>query len=113
MIGGMRLASELIRPSVVNFLDVMLRDQSGTMRVEEIAVAEGSTLDWEKAKEMDLHGRFDLLPLAIRKTDGEMRFNPRDDMVIARGDVLVVMGEVANAWEARESAGSNTPHRRV
>ena len=38
MIGGMRLASELIRPSVVSFLDMMLRDQSGTMRVEEIAV---------------------------------------------------------------------------
>ena len=39
MIGGLRLASELIRPGVVNFLDLMLRNQSGTLRVEEITVA--------------------------------------------------------------------------
>ncbi len=113
MIGGMRLASELIRPSVVNFLDVMLRDQSGTMRVEEILVAEGSTWIGKKLKELGMQIRFNLLPLAIRKMEGEMRFNPREDMVIAKGDVVVVMGEVANVWEARESAGSNTPHRRV
>ena len=113
MIGGMRLASELIRPSVVSFLDVMLRDQSGTMRVEEIAVAEGSPWIGKKLKEMDLHGRYELLPLAIRKPDGEMKFNPRDDTVMASGDVLVVMGDVANAWKARDAAGNKIPHRAV
>jgi voltage-gated potassium channel len=113
MIGGMRLASELIRPSVVNFLDVMLRDQSGTMRVEEILVAEGSPWTGKKLKELGMQSRFNLLTLAIRKMEGEMRFNPREDAAIAKGDVVVVMGEVANVWEARESAGSNTPHRRV
>jgi voltage-gated potassium channel len=113
MIGGMRLASELIRPSVVNFLDMMLREQSGTMRVEEIAVVEDSSWVGKKLREMDLHGRFELLPLAIRKPDGEMKFNPRDDTVVTSGDVLVVMGDVANAWKARDAAGNNIPHRAV
>jgi K+/H+ antiporter YhaU regulatory subunit KhtT len=62
---------------------------------------------------MDLHGRFELLPLAIRKPDGEMKFNPRDDTVVTSGDVLVVMGDVANAWKARDAAGNNIPHRAV
>ena len=113
MIGGMRLASELIRPSVVNFLDVMLRDQSGTIRVDEITVLQGSPWIGKKLKEMDLRGRYDLLPMAIRKPDGETQFNPRDDTVMASGDVLVVMGDVANAWKARDAAGNKIPHRAV
>ena len=42
-----------------------------------------------------------------------MKFNPRGDMVMASGDVLVVMGDVANAWKARDAAGDNIPHRTV
>jgi voltage-gated potassium channel len=111
LIGGMRLASELIRPSVVSFLDVMLRDQVSTMRVEEITVGEGSPWIGKTLRQMDLHGRFELLPLAVRKPDGELKYNPRDDTSLASGDVLVVLGEVANTWKAREAAGIKTPHR--
>lgn len=111
MIGGMRLASELIRPSVVNFLDVMLHDQSGTLRVEEIVVANGSPWVGKKLRDLDLHGRYELLPLAVRKPEGEMKFNPRDDTVIVGGDVWVVMGDVDNAWKARDAAGNNIPHK--
>lgn len=113
MIGGMRLASELIRPSVVSFLDMMLREQSGTIRVEEIAVAEGSPWVGKKLKEIDPHGRYELLPLAIRRLDGDTKFNPPGETVMASGDVLVVMGEVANTWKARDAAGNIIPHRAV
>ena len=112
MIGGMRLASELIRPSVVSFLDMMLRE-SGTMRVEEIAVAEDSPWIGKKLKDIDLHGRYELLPLAIRTPGGDTKFNPRSDTVMASGDVLMVMGDVANAWKARDAAGNSIPHRAV
>ena len=37
-IGGLRMASELIRPHVVGFLDTMLKEQGKTLRVEEIEV---------------------------------------------------------------------------
>jgi len=113
MIGGMRLASELIRPTVVSFLDIMLRDQSRTMRVEEITIGEGSPWIGKKLREMDLRGRFNLLALAVRQPDGELKYNPRDDTALASGDVLVVLGEVSNTWKAREAAGNKTPHRAV
>jgi voltage-gated potassium channel len=113
MIGGMRLASELIRPGVVSFLDRMLREQSGTLRVEEITVADGSPWIGKRLREMDLRGRYDLLPMAIRKPGGDTKFNPRDDWFMAIGDVLVVMGDVANVWKARDAAGDKIPHRAV
>ena len=113
MIGGLRLASELIRPGVVSFLDLMLRDESGTLRVEEISVVEGSSWIGKKLKDLNLHGRYDLLPLAVRKSDGSVKFNPRDETVMASGDTIVIMGDVANAWKARDAAGNNIPHRTV
>jgi len=42
-----------------------------------------------------------------------MKFNPRDDTALASGDVLVVMGDVANVWKARDAAGNKIPHRAV
>jgi voltage-gated potassium channel len=42
VIGGLRPASELIRPQVVGFLDLMLREKSRTVRVEEISVGDSS-----------------------------------------------------------------------
>jgi voltage-gated potassium channel len=113
MIGGMRLASELVRPSVVSFLDLMLRDQAETIRVEEILLADGSSWIGKKLRDLGIQGRYNLLPLAIRKSDGEMKFNPREDSVLGKSDVLVVMGEVAKVWEARDAAGSKVPHRAV
>jgi voltage-gated potassium channel len=113
MIGGMRLASELIRPGVVNFLDLMLRDHSGTIRVEEILLGEDSPWIGKKLKDLDLRGRHDLLPMAIRKSGGDIRFNPRDDTVVGPGDTLVVMGNVSDAWKARDAAGNKLPHHRV
>src|ERR1035438_2104132 len=38
------MASELIRPHVVGFLDLMLKDQSQTLRVEEIEI--GASSPW-------------------------------------------------------------------
>jgi CheY-like chemotaxis protein len=41
-IGGLRMASELIRPHVVGFLDTMLKEQGRTLRVEEIEITPAS-----------------------------------------------------------------------
>src|SRR5690606_4445265 len=43
-IGGMRLASEAIRPMVTEFLDLMLRDPKKNLRIEEVLIPPTSTL---------------------------------------------------------------------
>ncbi len=105
MIGGLRLASELIRPGVVGFLDQMLRNQSRTLRVEEIAVPQVSPWVGKTIHDIGIHRRFDLLALALRRSTGDMVYNPQGDAVLASADVLVVMGDVEKVWKAREAAG--------
>lgn len=105
MIGGMRLASELVRPHVVGFLDLMLKEQSKTLRVEEIVVGQDSPWIGKSIHASEIHRRFELLALALRKPSGQLRYNPQGDTVLAAGDVLLVMGDVNKIWKAREAAG--------
>ena len=105
MIGGLRMASELIRPHVVTFLDMMLKEQSKTLRVEEIALGADSPWVGKTIRETEIHDRYGLLALAVRQAGGEIKYNPRGDTVLAGGDVLIVMGEIHRVQEARSAAG--------
>ena len=42
MMGGRRLASELVRPTVTEFIDQMLRDKDEILRLEEVVIPDGS-----------------------------------------------------------------------
>ena len=88
LIGGLRMASEMIRPTVVSFLDVMLRDREKNLRIEEVAVPDsfaGKTVSALKVKEYR-----NVLLLAIRTGEGWV-YNPSDDHVIGSGNTLVFL----------------------
>jgi voltage-gated potassium channel len=107
-IGGMRLASEVLRPHVVNFLDLMLKERSRTLRIEEIAVGAGSSWAGASLAVLNLRGRHNLLPLAVKNSgqDDNPAFwvNPPETLTLREGAVLVVMGDVENVRRAREEA---------
>ncbi len=104
MIGGLRMASELIRPHVVGFLDLMLKEKSKTLRVDEITLGAASSWAGKTLGATELHRKFDLLALAVRNPAGETRYNPQGDLILKGGDVLIVMGDVANVRKARDHA---------
>lgn len=105
-IGGMRLASEAIRPNVVSFLDMMLREQSHTLRIEEIAVNDRSSWIGSTLEKLQLRTTYNLLPLAVRKQEvgSKFVFNPSEEMVITAGTVVIVMGDSADVQRARAHA---------
>jgi voltage-gated potassium channel len=87
-IGGLRMASEMIRPTVVSFLDIMLRDRDSNLRVEEVAVPD--SLAGKTVSELDLGKHRHLLLLAIR-TGESWLYNPPADFTTTPGCTLVVM----------------------
>lgn len=90
LIGGLRMVSEMVRPAVVTFLDKMLRDKERNLRIEEIAIVEGSQLAGKKAHDLKKYA----LLLAILHSDGSYQYNPPDDLVLAPGHTLVLMASV-------------------
>jgi voltage-gated potassium channel len=101
-IGGIRMASELIRPSVVEFLDLMLRDKEKNLRIEEAVVPDGSHLIGLKLKDAPIHEDTNTLLMALREPQGVIRYNPSRDITILSGTVLIVMGEVKDIVRLRE-----------
>jgi voltage-gated potassium channel len=101
-IGGMRLASEMIRPNVTEFLDVMLRDPKHVLRIEEATVTPGSVVANRTLGEASLRKICDVLVVAIRAADGTHRFNPGADEVLTPGSTLIVLGERGEVAKLRE-----------
>jgi len=92
MIGGIRMVSEMIRPTVVTFLDLMLRDRERRLRVEEVVVPEGSPLAASTVGQLHARKIKDLLVVALRDGDGSWRYNPDEDERMRAGMTIVFMG---------------------
>jgi voltage-gated potassium channel len=112
-IGGLRMASEALRPHVVNFLDLMLKEKSRTLRVDEVHVPAGGAWVGLSMIDLDLRHRYHLLPMAV-KTGVDAKghqfvFDPPDSYHLSAGDVLVVMGDIHEVQKARHEAA----HKRI
>lgn len=90
-IGGMRMASEMLRPNVVSFLDKMLRGKDKSIRVGEVTVKEGSPLIHKPLSELKIHEKYGVNIIAINKKNehSDFTYNPALDTKLSSGDTLV------------------------
>ncbi len=92
---GHRLAQSLLRPHLVQFLD--LTENIGMdIAIEQMRVAETSEMVAKSIQEMQLGRDIGVIVLAIRRADGRMIFNPTADAAMHAGDYLIVMGSQEN-----------------
>lgn len=91
-IGGMRMVSEMIRPAVVTFLDMMLRDRDEVLRFEEIHVKKDSRLVGCTIQEANIDKETGSLLVALKRA-GKTKydFNPSKETKIQEGDTLVLI----------------------
>lgn len=99
--GGMRIASSMIRPQVVSFLDEMLRADNA-LRVEEVQLPESFGVATIGALKLN---RRDFILLAVRARN-EWEFNPAEDFDIHPGNTLVVMTTPAGRKSLERSLGA-------
>lgn len=91
-IGGMRMASEILRPHVTNFLDRMLRGKDKSIRVEEVVIPNDSSLIGKKLEEVDFYKTCGVNILALGHGADHFKYNPGPDEVLSANDVLLYIG---------------------
>lgn len=90
-IGGLRMASEMVRPATVQFLDSMLRGQKSGARFEDIAVGRGA--DGRELQDFKGADRKGALVVAVKRQGTDAyELNPLPGLKLAKGDLLVALG---------------------
>jgi voltage-gated potassium channel len=101
-IGAMRMASVMIRPSTVDFLDQMLRTKDGDLRINDIIISEGSSVIGKKIGDLNMREKYGLVLLGSKIRTGEIKFNPPYEKIIEAEMVLIVMGDVLDIVKVRD-----------
>ena len=106
-IGGLRMIAEILRPTAVSFIDVMLRDRERNLRVEATCIAPESPLAGETVGELRGRGIEDLLILALSEGDEPWTFAPPDDRKLEAGMSVVYMAGPRARDELERLAGAS------
>ncbi len=93
-IGGLRIASELVRPKVVSFLDQMLRDKGGSLRVEEVTIPSTADVAGRTLSSLQINETPGAVLLALKKPgSGEVVFKPDANTALEPGLTIIVMAD--------------------
>jgi voltage-gated potassium channel len=95
---GHRMAQALLKPHVHQFIN--FATQGGNLNVgidnvgiEQVQVSARSSFVDQTLEHMQVRRELGVIVLAVRRSGGQMIFNPPADLQIAAGDHLIVMGE--------------------
>jgi voltage-gated potassium channel len=91
--GGQRIATQLLHPSVTEFLDVVMHSGDLELWLEECMVWPHSDLHSKTVEEAQVRKRTGANILAVRRSDGgSVLTNPPSNMRFEPGDVLIALG---------------------
>ncbi|HKV36306.1 MAG TPA: potassium channel protein [Pyrinomonadaceae bacterium] len=91
IIGGHRMAMALTKPAVGDFLDSLTANDL-ELGFEQLEVEAGSKLVGRKLSETNIRSELDIVIVSIRRSHGEIVFNPSGDAKIETGDMLIAIG---------------------
>ncbi len=89
---GKHMSQLLLKPVVVDFIEVVAQDSSLDLSMEEVSVHGSSILSGIKLKDSLIRKELNIIIVAIKKPDGKMVFNPSSETEIASRDVLIALG---------------------
>lgn len=92
-IGGLKMAHTILRPNVVDFLEIVTRAQYIEIQIEEIEVSPNSNLVNKTIGQSGIGKELGIIIIGIKRVDGSMELNPTSQTIIKEGDILIVVGK--------------------
>lgn len=91
IIGGHRMAMALTKPAVDDFVNSITANKL-ELAFEQLEVGTGSSLAGRTLSATPIRSELDIVIVSIRRSDGEIVFNPGGDATISPGDLLIAIG---------------------
>ncbi len=89
-IGGLRLASGILQPQLVGFLENITQNQDGAQFTESV-IQKDAPVDGISLKTASIREQTGLVVIAIRDNGGTFLYNPPGDKKMEAGDALLVI----------------------
>jgi voltage-gated potassium channel len=112
-IAGRRMASVVLRPSVVNFLDVAMEQRNMSMRMEEVRITRESARVGKALRDSGLGKQTGAIIIGIHGPDGHTRVDDSEtkslsSVVFQEGDILISMGNEEQIKSLKDFAEGKT-----
>jgi voltage-gated potassium channel len=92
-IGAQKMAHIIVKPAISDFLELTVHNRRIGLEMEELEVSEHSPLNGLTLIDSGIRQEMDVIIMAIRKREGEMKFNPSSKTRIEAGDTLIALGK--------------------
>jgi voltage-gated potassium channel len=107
VLGGRRMAAAVLRPNVLDFLELAMHDEGLKMMIEEIDIGADSALIGKSVEESGLKKEMGITIVAVKKATGTLIANPPPDLKLGEEDVLIVLGIPSELDRAQRLAQPN------
>jgi voltage-gated potassium channel len=93
LIGGSRMAQAILRPNVVDFIEIATGREHLELQMEEILIPPESGFVGQSLVSSGFRKETGVMIVGIKKADGTMVFNPESHSIIGANDTLIVLGQ--------------------
>lgn len=87
-----RIINTVLKPNVVNLIDLVTQTRNLALSLEEISISAKSPLAGKTIRDSGIRKDFDAMVVAVKRKD-KMFFNPSPDLQIQAEDLLILIGE--------------------
>lgn len=101
LIGGVRMAQTVLRPTVTDFLDLAVRGNID-LQLEQLIISQASSLVGKNLMDSNIRKDYDLIIVAIKRESGELVFNPGPREELCSGDTLITLGRQSDLQRISE-----------
>jgi len=92
-IGGSRMAQAILRPNVVDFIEIATGREHLDLQMEEIKIPEKSRYSDETLVSCGFRKETGVIIIGVKKANGTMVFNPHSHTKLEGNDTLIILGE--------------------
>lgn len=94
--GALRIAQNILRPTVTDFLELALSGSGMELSMEEFSIPSQAGLVGKKLMDSSIRQDYNLIVVAIKRVDGKMIYNPAPQELLHADDIIVVIGPREN-----------------